>query len=94
MSNMSEQLKLMAIQQSADEISNTLGDLQGVKNALLAGPPEQQPWGNRLQDILKRMEQELTNIQYVTAQGRMPESQQELELGLTVQTALNEISQI
>lgn len=94
MSNLSEQIKMMAIQQSVDEISNTLGDLQGIKNALLAGTPKDQTRGRQLQDILTHMEKEVTHLTYVTSQGHVPKSQQEINLGLKVQEAIHDISQI
>ncbi|MBL0388842.1 hypothetical protein JJB07_19755 [Tumebacillus sp. ITR2] len=94
MSNMSAQLQLMAIQQSTDEITYSLGELEGVKNALLAGPTDSQKWGQRLEGILTQIEKELQNIEYVTAQGVLPKSQQERDLGMKVQVAVQEISQI
>ncbi|PWK12784.1 hypothetical protein [Tumebacillus permanentifrigoris] len=91
---MSETLKLMAIAQSARQIEYSLGELEGVTNAVVSPEFNPQVLSQRLQDIRNRMQKELRNIEYVVSQGNVPKSQQELEIGIKVQEAINEISQI
>jgi hypothetical protein len=92
--SMTETLKLMAISQSARQIEYSLGELEGISNALLTAQSKSSDAGQRLQEILKQMQKELQNIDYVVSQGNVPKSKQELEMGMKVQEAINEISQI
>lgn len=89
-----EQLKLMAVQQSADGIQAALDQLEGAMNALLQGPSELRRHGLRLQQIHSQIERELKNIGYVVDEGQRPMSQEQLELGQSVQYALSDIAQI
>ncbi|HEU4963070.1 MAG TPA: hypothetical protein VFV52_04305 [Bacilli bacterium] len=89
-----EQLKLMAIKQSADEIQLSLAQLEGAMNALLQGPSELRRHGLRLQEVHSRIDRELKNIGYVVEQGQYPVAQAQLQLGQKVQQALTDITQI
>lgn len=94
MNKMSEQLKWMAVAQSASQITYSLGEMTGVTNALLLAEQEPRTLGKRLQMIAKQLEKEVANIEFIISQGHAPTSARERELGAKVQAAVNEISQI
>ena len=89
-----EQLRLKAIEQSARGIESTLADLEGVKNRLQSGTPQEQPLAQRLETVQKQIERELQNIGYVVRQGSLPKTSEQMAIGQKVQEAVNEISQI
>lgn len=88
MSDMNEQLKLQAIEQSTRELEMSLGELIGVANGL-EGVAEGHVFATRLHAICEQMRQALDNVQYVTAQGHVPQSEETLLLGERVQESLN-----
>ena len=94
MSTMTEQLKLRAIEQSAQSISLQMNLLEGVTNGLTTGTHNTAAFEQQLKQIRSQIEHELENIRFVTAQGRLPASPEERALGLKVQEAIREITQI
>lgn len=89
-----EQLRLKAIEQSARGIESTLADLEGLKNRLQSGTPQERPLAQRLETVQKQIERELQNIGYVVRQGSLPKTAEQMTIGQKVQEAVNEISQI
>ncbi|ASS75709.1 hypothetical protein CIG75_12420 [Tumebacillus algifaecis] len=95
MLTMISQLHIKSLEQSLYRLQLASFELEGVTNLLLQGPSEMRRHGLRLQQVLTRYREELQRIEYVTEQGdRPPKSRELLEIGLNVQEAINEISQI
>lgn len=83
------------IKQSLHRMEIAGSELEGVMNQLLNGSSDQRRIGLRLQEILRVCREELQKIDYMVEQGvAAPASQDQLAIGLKVQEAINEISQI
>jgi hypothetical protein len=91
---LTEQLKLMAIEQSTRQIQYSSDELEGVVNQLLEGSEDMRRHGLRLQQLHSQIGQELKNIGYIIQQGQVPVSEQQLNIGQKVQDAVTEISQV
>jgi hypothetical protein len=91
---LTEQLKLMAIEQSTRQIQYSIDEMEGVVNQLLGGSEDMRRHGLRLQKLHSQFEQELKNIGYVIQQGQAPVSEKQLTIGQQVQEAVTEISQV
>ncbi|TCP52472.1 hypothetical protein EV586_11071 [Tumebacillus sp. BK434] len=93
--NMTVTVPLHQIEQSLHQMRLAGSQLEGMTNQLLNGSSEQRRIGLRLQDILTVYRKELQKIGYMVEQGaEAPASQDKLKIGLQVQEAINEISQI
>ncbi|ARU62395.1 hypothetical protein CBW65_16560 [Tumebacillus avium] len=86
---------LKRIEQSLHRMRLAGYQLEGVANQLLNGSSDQRRIGKRLQDVLTVYQEELQKIGYMVEQGdQEPLSQEQLQIGMQVQEAINEISQI
>ncbi|MGZ4031843.1 MAG: hypothetical protein ACXVP5_04445 [Tumebacillaceae bacterium] len=91
---LTEQLKLMAIEQSTRQLQYKTDELEGVVNQLLEGSEDMRRHGLRLQQLHSQIGQELKNIGYVIQQGQAPVAEQQLTIGQKVQEAVSSIDQV
>lgn len=90
-----QQVQQLQITESVKRMQYILEEVEGIAYQLLDSTnPDQKNQGKRLQQIIKQLDFERQTIGQIVGNGRPVVSQEEKDIGMKVQEALKEASQI